>query len=157
MDASEIRAELVRQLAAFNRLVGRDPTHFDSHQHVHLRGPARAALATAAEEMGVPLRQVFGGVRYCGEFYGQSEDGQSRSEAITVESLIRILMLLPPGVTELACHPGMSEELRTMYREERAQELHTLCDSRVLDAIEALGVRLCSFVTMPRTLTGVEP
>ena len=33
----DVTAVTARQLAAFRRLVGRDPTHFDSHQHVHLR------------------------------------------------------------------------------------------------------------------------
>src|SRR5262249_21163868 len=31
-----VRWEVDRQLAAFRRLVGRNPTHIDSHQHVHL-------------------------------------------------------------------------------------------------------------------------
>src|SRR4051794_21157272 len=30
-----VAAEVGRQLAAFRSLVGRDPTHLDSHQHVH--------------------------------------------------------------------------------------------------------------------------
>src|SRR3989442_11035463 len=31
----EVREEVSRQLSAFRELVGQDPTHLDSHQHVH--------------------------------------------------------------------------------------------------------------------------
>src|SRR5437762_1183195 len=37
-DAAAVAAEAGRQLAAFRGLMGRDPDHLDSHQHVHLRG-----------------------------------------------------------------------------------------------------------------------
>src|SRR5687767_8712154 len=38
-DAAAVWAEVRRQLATFQDMVGRDPTHLDSHQHVHLREP----------------------------------------------------------------------------------------------------------------------
>src|SRR5919199_1733575 len=34
-DRAAVAEELSRQLAAFRALVGRHPTHLDSHQHVH--------------------------------------------------------------------------------------------------------------------------
>src|SRR5688572_11643250 len=34
-DGASIGDELARQLATFRQLVGDDPTHVDSHQHVH--------------------------------------------------------------------------------------------------------------------------
>src|SRR5437879_6831057 len=36
-DADAVRAEAERQLTAFRDLVGHDPTHLDSHQHVRRR------------------------------------------------------------------------------------------------------------------------
>src|SRR5438105_15542053 len=38
-DAAAVRAEVAGQLADFNRLTGTDPTHLDSHQHVHREEP----------------------------------------------------------------------------------------------------------------------
>ena len=38
---------------------------------------------------------------------------------------------LPPGVTELVCHPGTGDQAGTMYRGERAGEVRALCDPRV--------------------------
>ncbi len=153
-DAGKVRTEVIRQLAAFNRLVGRDPTHIDTHQHVHLREPVREVLASIAEEIGVPLRQVGGRINYCGNFYGQTEQGEPLPDAITVEGLIRTLALLPEGLTELACHPAMRIDVDTMYNVERMRELRTLCDPRVRDAITALDIELCSFKKIPQYFAG---
>src|SRR6187549_2673272 len=39
-----IERETTRQLTAFRELTGGNPTHVDSHQHVHREGPAESAL-----------------------------------------------------------------------------------------------------------------
>jgi predicted glycoside hydrolase/deacetylase ChbG (UPF0249 family) len=149
-DPSAVREEAARQLAAFRRLVGRDPTHLDSHQHVHRREPVRSVLAETARALGVPLRHD-SEIRYCGDFYGQGADGTPYPEILTVEGLTSILAALPPGLTELACHPGEGrEDLDTMYRDERAQEVRILCDPRARAAVAALGIGLRSFAA-PQT------
>src|SRR5439155_13341092 len=70
-DASAVRMEISRQLAVFRRLVGRDPSHIDSHQHVHRNEPIRTAALEASRKLGIPLRDCRADVRYCGRFYGQ--------------------------------------------------------------------------------------
>jgi predicted glycoside hydrolase/deacetylase ChbG (UPF0249 family) len=144
-DRAAVAEEAARQLAAFRRLIGRDPTHLDSHQHVHRRGPANAVLAELARDLGVPLRSCHFDIRYCGDFYGQTGKGAPLPEAISVDRLIQILVTLRPGLTELACHPGLGDDLDTMYGRERAEEVKALCDPRVRAAIAAEGIRLCSF------------
>jgi predicted glycoside hydrolase/deacetylase ChbG (UPF0249 family) len=144
-DAEAVKKEVSRQLATFRRLTGRDPSHIDSHQHVHLREPARSVLVDLARDLRVPLRHWSPGVHYCGNFYGQTTEGLPLPEAITVEVLIKILGALPFGLTELGCHPGTENDLDTMYNSERAQELKILCDPRVQTAILAMGIQLCSF------------
>jgi predicted glycoside hydrolase/deacetylase ChbG (UPF0249 family) len=84
-------------------------------------------------------------VRYCGAFYGQDADGSPLPGVLSVENLARILAALAPGWTELACHPGDADELDTMYRDERRQELHVLCDPRIREAVRLAGIELCSF------------
>src|SRR5215210_4591318 len=64
-DATAVTEEAARQLFAFRRLVGRDPTHLDSHQHVHLREPVRSILIEIARELKVPLRRHDPRIRYC--------------------------------------------------------------------------------------------
>lgn len=144
-DRAALTEAVGRQLAAFRALVGRDPSHVDSHQHVHLREPLRSILLDAAAGLGVPLRHCSSRVRYCGDFYGQTAEGMPLPGRISVEALTGILAALAPGGTELGCHPGEGNDLTTMYTTERAQELAVLCDARVRARIAELGIELCSF------------
>ncbi len=149
-DRAAVEEEVARQLAAFRRLVGRDPTHIDSHQHVHQEEPVRSILAGIAEKLNVPLRHYSPTVTYCGSFYGQSSKGQPLPETITVEGLLGTLAGLPPGFTELGCHPGTDPPLASMYGSERAQEVLTLCDPRVRAALTLHGIELRSFASLGR-------
>lgn len=144
-DRAEIETELGRQLDAFRSLVGRPPSHLDSHQHVHLKEPARSVLTEAARALGVALRGCEPAVRYCGDFYGQDRKGEPLPGSISAERLLAILASLPPGVTELGCHPGEAFDLDTVYRDERAKEVEALCDPRIRPALVASGIELCSF------------
>ncbi len=155
-DDKVVRDEISRQLAAFRRLVGKNPSHIDSHQHVHLREPIRSLLAETASKLGVSVRSCTG-IRYCGEFYGQTAEGAPLPDRITVDGLIRIVAGLPSGVTELGCHPGQQDDLDTMYRHERARELAVLCDPRARVSIAAAGMELCSFHSeFARMTVGLE-
>jgi predicted glycoside hydrolase/deacetylase ChbG (UPF0249 family) len=136
--------ELERQLARFRQLLGREPTHLDSHQHVHGEEPVASLMGDAAKMLGVPLRAC-SGIPYRGDFYGQSGKGEPYPQGITVASLVSFLERLPAGTTELGCHPGLDAELESGYRLERLTEVRTLCDPRVRDAIDNEGIVLCSF------------
>jgi predicted glycoside hydrolase/deacetylase ChbG (UPF0249 family) len=146
-DKSAIECEVDDQLAEFRRLTGKNPTHLDSHQHVHLHDPVLSITRRFAEDLGVPLRSLSPAIGYCGRFYGQSGTGDPCPHAITVEALVKLVRDLPAGITELACHPGEDSEhygLST-YCKERRLELETLCDPKVREAITQEQVRLCSF------------
>jgi predicted glycoside hydrolase/deacetylase ChbG (UPF0249 family) len=148
-DPAAVRSELARQLARFGKLVGRAPTHLDSHQHAHRSEPARSILLRAAQAMHVPLRHFSRRVRYCGNFYGQGNGGEPRSEAITAAALIRLIRALPTGMTELTCHPGDDVNLASGYRLERRDEVAALTDPSVAAALRESGVLLRSFATAP--------
>jgi predicted glycoside hydrolase/deacetylase ChbG (UPF0249 family) len=148
-DGAAIAAELGRQLAAFRELTGRDPTHVDSHQHVHQQPAVLAAVRPVADELGVPLRHYCPAVRYSGDFYGQTVKGVSYPAAIAVEALLTILAGLPAGVTELGCHPALGGDIDSMYCSERATEVRTLCDPRVRAAVAGLGIVLVRFHKRP--------
>jgi chitin disaccharide deacetylase len=136
---------LETQLDRFRRLLGRDPTHLDSHLNVHRAEPLRPLFASLAAELGVPLRHFSHGVRFCGEFYGHDGRGRPDESAIQVEALVELLGSLGPGVTELGTHPGYTDGLGEWYRTERVQEVRALCDPRVREAIEQLGIELTTF------------
>jgi chitin disaccharide deacetylase len=140
-----VQDELARQLDAFRRLLRRDPTHLDSHQHVHRSEPVRTIVLRAARNMGIVVRSLDPAVRYCGQFYGQSDKGYPYPEGISVSGLLKTLHELPAGITEMGCHPGESDGLNSIYCHERATECRTLCDPRVRAALAAEGILLCSF------------
>jgi chitin disaccharide deacetylase len=144
-DPAVVADELERQLEAFRRLVGRDPTHIDSHQHVHQDEPIRSTAVDLARKLDVPLRHFSAGIQYCGRFYGQTARGLPLPEAITVESLIAILTDLPPGLTELGCHPGRGSGANSPYGLERSTEVDVLSHPRVRTHLGDEGIELRSF------------
>jgi chitin disaccharide deacetylase len=151
-DPSAVTAEVERQLAVFRHLVGREPTHLDSHQHVHRDAPMVTIMTQLSRALGVPLRHCTPGVRYEGGFYGQTGRGDPLPDAITVEALLAILATLPSGVTELGCHPGEEDNTMSMYRAERWREVETLCDPRIHEAVTSGSIRLCSFGHLVRDM-----
>jgi chitin disaccharide deacetylase len=144
-DPDAIMGESRNQLDLFRRLLGRDPTHLDSHQNVHRGEPARSVLIAIAAELGVPLRYCTRGVQHRGDYYGQSAKGESQPAALTVAAFTAILRSLAPGTTELGCHPAKHIDFGTSYGAERLVELEVLCSAAVRDAVAAEGIRLASF------------
>jgi len=107
--------------------------------------PLLSVICDSAQRLGVPLRCHAARVRYCGDFYGQADDGAPFPQGISVEGLSEIVSALPPGVTELSCHPAAGRDLVSVYRAERATEMRVLCDPRVRAALESNRVALISF------------
>jgi predicted glycoside hydrolase/deacetylase ChbG (UPF0249 family) len=142
-DATAVEAECRGQLAAFRELVGRDPTHLDSHQHTHMSEPVAAVAVSLATELEVPLRAR--GIRYEGGFYGQTGRGEPYPVGIAAEHLIELIEALPPGPTELGCHPGIGDDTGSSYASERELELQALCAAQVKAALGREEIRLCSF------------
>jgi chitin disaccharide deacetylase len=145
-DLDAIAAEIERQLARFERLIGQPPTHLDTHQHVHLKDPpVLQALGAAGQRLGVPVRGLNPGIAYSGVFYGQDGKGAPAPDLITADALVKLIDALPRGVTELGCHPASEADRDWVYREERVKEVEALCDPRVRAAIDRCGVALRSF------------
>ena len=70
-------------------------------------------------------------------------------QRLAFENLRAIFRQLPPGITELGCHPGADESLESAYRAERLTEVTTLCDPRVREELELGGIQLVSFASRP--------
>jgi len=112
-DAGAVEAECRDQLGAFRQLTGRDPTHLDSHQHTHMSEPVASVAARLAAELELPLRGQ--GIRYEGGFYGQTGKGEPYPAGIEAEHLVELIEALPPGRTELGCHPGVGDDTGSSY------------------------------------------
>ena len=143
-DPRGVAREAALQLERYRDLIGHDPTHLDSHQHVHRRSPAREVLERMASALDVPLRHC-SRVRYCGDFYGQTATGEPLPDLISTTALAAVLRGLPEGVTELACHPGYADDVDSMYRVERSIELETLCAKEIRDVLTEQRIALVSF------------
>ena len=148
----EVLAEARAQLKRFRELLGRLPTHFDSHHHSHGQPAVLDALVTLSWETGRPVRSPSPQVRE-----------RLRSEAIptndqfidaffgggaTLENLIGLLGRVGDGTTELMCHPAVvDDELRATsgYAEPRARELEVLTHVGARATLQALGIQLANY------------
>ena len=147
-DPAAVRDECERQLDRFRELVGRDPTHLDSHQHVHRDDPVRPVAREIAARLGIVLRDASRTVAYAGGFYGQYGDGRSAAECLSVEAILGILERATADVVELGCHPGLDPDLETMYCHERKREVEVLCTPGLRERIAAAGFTLATFAAL---------
>jgi predicted glycoside hydrolase/deacetylase ChbG (UPF0249 family) len=140
-----VRAALEAQLGRFEELLGRPPTHLNSHHHIHTRPFLLPHFEALASGCAIPLRDC-SGIRYCSRFYGQW-GGESRPEEVSAEALIRVLETeTAEGLTELGCHPGRPDPaLASSYSAERELELRALCDERVRSFVEREAIVLVGF------------
>src|SRR4051812_18712029 len=65
-----IRDEFKRQLDLFHKLMGRMPTHIDSHKHTHTQPSVMPIFQELAADLKLPLRRD-GRVHYIGGVFGQ--------------------------------------------------------------------------------------
>jgi predicted glycoside hydrolase/deacetylase ChbG (UPF0249 family) len=148
------RMAVDEQLLRFERLMGRPPTHLDSHHDVHRDLRVLPHVLEAARPLDIPVRGHCP-VRCFTKFYGQW-GGETHLEQVSVESLVEMLLTeVKDGVTELICHPGYAdEELESFYGPVRESELRTLCDRRVRDTLSRGEIQLVGFRDLPTLLTG---
>jgi predicted glycoside hydrolase/deacetylase ChbG (UPF0249 family) len=139
-------AAFSEQLKRFRELAGRDPTHVDSHHHVHAAGDRITTFARLVAPLGVPLR-LAGPIRYVGAFYGQTRSGETSLALLARSHLVHLVATeVFDGFTELGCHPArIRGDFRSSYSNEREVELATLTAAGLREEIEQLGVTLGSY------------
>ena len=147
---SILRDGLRRQFDRFAELMGRPPSHLDSHHNVHRHPEKLPVFFALAEEHDIPLRE-HSAVRYFPRFYGQW-GRQTHLEQIGVESLTRMLAVeIEAGVTELSCHPGnLDAEHVSGYYVEREAELSTLCHPAIREVLAAQSIQLTNYHHLSR-------
>ena len=145
-DGPAVREEFLRQLDAFHRIMGRAPTHIDSHRHAHREPQAMPIIRALVEPLGIPLRGA-GDVHFVGGFYAQWEWQVTNLEYVSVPFLQQMIRTeVPVGVTEFSCHPGyVSPDYTAVYLREREAEVATLCDPHIRETIVEEGIRLISY------------
>jgi predicted glycoside hydrolase/deacetylase ChbG (UPF0249 family) len=138
--------EFHRQLDEFQRLMGRMPSHIDSHRHAHRQPPVESLFRELVRPLGIPLRGD-GQVNFIGSFYAQWEDGVTDLNHVGVEALIGILRDdLVTGWNEVSCHAGYrSPDFESIYHSEREDEVRTLTHPRIRTAINDFDIDLVSY------------
>lgn len=150
--AGDVDAEVDAQVDRFIALIGRRPTHLDTHHHVGLLSPMRETVLAVAGRLGLPVRSQdalarararSAGLRTPDHFFGESGPDAYWTGARTLARL----RALPPGVSEFMSHPGRFDDALaySRYARQREVELIGLGSPRARAAVESLGVRLCHF------------
>jgi predicted glycoside hydrolase/deacetylase ChbG (UPF0249 family) len=145
-DPAHAEAEFARQLERFRELTGRDPTHVDSHHHVHTTAGRLQTFRKLTAPLGVPLR-LAGPVLYIGAFYGQPRPGQSDPARVSRPHLLHLVATeASDGFSELGCHPArLTGDFSSSYLRERQLELAALTEPGLREELEQLGVGLGSY------------
>jgi predicted glycoside hydrolase/deacetylase ChbG (UPF0249 family) len=152
-DPEQAARAFARQLELFRELTGRNPTHVDSHHHVHAQFERLPMFRALVDSLGVPLRND-GRVPYIGGFWAQWEPGVTNLEYVSRPFLLHLVDTeVGEGLTELACHPArITGDFSSSYLHERAAELATLTEPGLREEVEAKGVRLVSYHAWPDLL-----
>ena len=155
-DTAAVRDEFRRQLDDFQRLMGRLPTHVDSHRHAHRQPGMLPLFQELVAPLGVPLRDD-GRVKFVGGFYAQWEWMVTDLEKVSTEFLLEMLRNeVEPGWTEISCHAGyISPDFQSIYLSEREAEVATLTDPRVRDAIAENDITLVNYEAFGRDRGGL--
>jgi predicted glycoside hydrolase/deacetylase ChbG (UPF0249 family) len=149
----EISRELEAQIFLFEKMVGRPPTHLDSHHHSALHPSIQPVFAEAARIRKIPVRASSGAAReslraagvrtpdrFIDAFFG---------DGATAEALRAIFRSLADGETgELMCHPGHADDRLvsgSSYARERERELALLCDPELRTLLLQQRIELTSF------------
>ena len=145
-DAGQAASAFAAQLERFRSLAGADPTHVDSHHHVHAEQYRMATFSALVAPLGVPLRHD-GRVPYIGGFYAQWEPGVSELRYVSRKFLVELVRSeTVDGFTELGCHPArITGDFSSSYYREREVELRTLTEPGLREELEALGARLVTY------------
>lgn len=144
-DGAGLREELLSQYERFEKIMGRPPTHLDSHHNVHLESKVMPYFLDLARERGLFLRQR-SKMHYFSKFYGQWS-GKTHLEQVSVEKFSYMLKTqIGDGITELCCHPGyVDKDHKTSYSVEREAELSTLCDPQIRVVLAEQAIKLVSY------------
>lgn len=143
------------QLRRFRDILGRLPTHLDTHHHAHRLPVILEAVLVLAWETGLPVRAASPDVHAQLRREGIPTTDLFREDffgpTATVETLRRVIDEVEPGTTELMCHPALVDDLLrqgSSYSEPRAAELKALVSVEVRHALQATGVKLVDFSSL---------
>jgi predicted glycoside hydrolase/deacetylase ChbG (UPF0249 family) len=152
---AHIEREARAQLARFVELMGRRPTHLDAHLHAHTWPRFQDVVIALAREEQLPVRpatpelaatlraaKVPAPDHFIDEFFAPG--------SMTLAGVLDVLRTLPPGVSELMCHPGYDDDALSdsSFRAQREAELAILCSAEVLQSLADHKITLTTYASV---------
>lgn len=159
-DPDEVAREWEAQIARL-RGWGIEPTHLDSHHHVHCRRELIPAFAEVASRHGLPgracgtgearrLREL--GVKTPSDLLMLSGVRPLTSALVMGRLRLALRMAGPGSVVELGCHPGYPQDAALAaisgYVDARVEETQLLCSAELRDALNAEGIKIVGFADL---------
>ncbi|MEG2917438.1 MAG: chitin disaccharide deacetylase [Clostridium sp.] len=146
----DIKREFISQIERFYSL-GLNPSHIDSHHHVHGIEGINPIVLELSKEYSIPVRNVNNrkfseddGVKtteyFSEKFYGKNISTDYLKELLSETRGYESV--------EIMCHPAYIDyELYNMssYNKERAKELFVLTSSNIKEFIKAQHIQLISY------------
>lgn len=152
---AEIAGELESQYQRFIALFGREPTHLDSHHHVHMLPQLFPIVANFALQHGVGLRidrpaPVLNADPRSTQGFSSSFYGNDITEACFLQALDASAARGESSL-EMMCHPAFVDNIirQSTYCYPRLMELEVLTSLSLKYAIAERGYRLGSFRDLP--------
>jgi predicted glycoside hydrolase/deacetylase ChbG (UPF0249 family) len=155
LSASDVDRETRAQIARIQQLMGRPPTHLDSHQHIHTWPVVRDIVACIAAELRLAVRSVDDEQRAYLRERGIATPDHFLNDffapgSMTLDGLLAVLRSLPPGVTELMCHPGFDDDALadSTFRKQREDEVGFLTSPQAIQTIADGGIELVTYAAL---------
>lgn len=148
-DEEELYAEWKAQMEKFIQMMGKKPTHIDSHHHVHLQDNLYPIASRLAKEYDLPMRlrpeTPKDGYDYEVALMLPGFYDDTAKPAYVMENTFGIW---DHEIIEIMCHPAFIDQ-RLMdissYCYERANEMQTIRDKELKQWIKDHNIELITF------------
>lgn len=152
-EEADLDRELNAQYRRFVSLVGRKPSHIDSHLYAHQKYPEVShAVCRLAQREGLPVRDTdtnqYPKVFFQGNFKVRPGENQPDLKR-KLMTLLDEMQSLP--VAELMVHPGWADtwlQSNSSYHSQRITEYQVLTDPEIKEHLGIMNVQLISFLDM---------
>ncbi len=141
-----VKAELERQIEKFISIVGRYPTHLDSHKKHTTTEGIKEVLQEYAIKLNVPVRD-FGYAKFIDVFFGFHSNGD-----VSVDQLKKAIDQATEEYNEIMCHTGYSDDYlreHSSYNDPREDELKSICSPVIKRYIQEKDLILVNWGKLP--------